>query len=184
MPALIVGGSGLHFRALVDPLEFPPGDAEVRAIDGKYAAGHLFERFVAVLRRRDRALGELCSTKSEPIRWDGARLDLRLRGVSHSALIAGHFAGDSTLSARVEVEGLAQRDGVFADDAHRPPGRGGQLSFGQLDALCPRRGPVREIDHAVLVRPDVGLIGRGERHEEQAQQDDNRSCFHALSIAA
>jgi tRNA dimethylallyltransferase len=31
VPALVVGGSGLHFRSLVDPLEFPPSDAEVRA---------------------------------------------------------------------------------------------------------------------------------------------------------
>ncbi len=30
-PMLIVGGSGLHFRAIVDPLEFPPSDPEVRA---------------------------------------------------------------------------------------------------------------------------------------------------------
>ena len=30
-PAVIVGGSGLHFRALVDPLEFPPSDPAVRA---------------------------------------------------------------------------------------------------------------------------------------------------------
>lgn len=29
--ALVVGGSGLHLRALVDPLEFPPTDEEVRA---------------------------------------------------------------------------------------------------------------------------------------------------------
>jgi tRNA dimethylallyltransferase len=29
--ALLVGGSGLYFRAVVDPLEFPPTDAEVRA---------------------------------------------------------------------------------------------------------------------------------------------------------
>ena len=28
--ALIAGGSGLHFRALVDPLEFPPHDRQVR----------------------------------------------------------------------------------------------------------------------------------------------------------
>ena len=28
---VIVGGSGLYFRALVDPLEFPPTDAELRA---------------------------------------------------------------------------------------------------------------------------------------------------------
>jgi len=29
--ALLVGGSGLYFRAVVDPLEFPPTDREVRA---------------------------------------------------------------------------------------------------------------------------------------------------------
>ncbi len=29
--ALIAGGSGLHFRALVDPMRFPPTDPEVRA---------------------------------------------------------------------------------------------------------------------------------------------------------
>jgi len=31
VPALIAGGSGLHFRSLVDPLEFPPSNSEVRA---------------------------------------------------------------------------------------------------------------------------------------------------------
>ena len=31
MAAIICGGSGLHFRALVDPLEFPPTDDVVRA---------------------------------------------------------------------------------------------------------------------------------------------------------
>jgi len=40
--ALIVGGSGLHFRSLVDPLEFPPHDPEVRArIDGLETAAGL-----------------------------------------------------------------------------------------------------------------------------------------------
>lgn len=29
-PALLVGGSGLHFRSLVDPMEFPAADAAVR----------------------------------------------------------------------------------------------------------------------------------------------------------
>jgi tRNA dimethylallyltransferase len=29
-PVLIVGGSGLHFRSLVDPLDFPPTDEEIR----------------------------------------------------------------------------------------------------------------------------------------------------------
>ncbi len=31
VPALVAGGSGLHFRALVDPLDFPPTDPGVRA---------------------------------------------------------------------------------------------------------------------------------------------------------
>jgi tRNA dimethylallyltransferase len=31
VPALLVGGSGLYFRAIVDELEFPPEDATVRA---------------------------------------------------------------------------------------------------------------------------------------------------------
>lgn len=30
-PLVVVGGSGLYFRALVDPLEFPPSDPEIRA---------------------------------------------------------------------------------------------------------------------------------------------------------
>ena len=31
VPAVVVGGSGLHFRSLVDPLEFPPTDEALRA---------------------------------------------------------------------------------------------------------------------------------------------------------
>ncbi|NQV06866.1 tRNA (adenosine(37)-N6)-dimethylallyltransferase MiaA, partial [bacterium] len=31
VPVLIVGGSGLHFRSLVDPLDFPPTDPRIRA---------------------------------------------------------------------------------------------------------------------------------------------------------
>jgi tRNA dimethylallyltransferase len=39
VPALLVGGSGLYFRAIVDELEFPPEDPDVRAaIEGEAAA--------------------------------------------------------------------------------------------------------------------------------------------------
>lgn len=38
VPALITGGSGLHFRALIDPLEFPPHDPTLRSnIEGRGA---------------------------------------------------------------------------------------------------------------------------------------------------
>ena len=44
-PLVVVGGSGLYFRALVDPLEFPPVDAEIRAqvasLDGAQAVREL-----------------------------------------------------------------------------------------------------------------------------------------------
>lgn len=46
--ALLVGGSGLYFRAVVDPLEFPPTDARVRAdleaawAEPGAAAGHAY----------------------------------------------------------------------------------------------------------------------------------------------
>ena len=43
---VIVGGSGLHFRAVVDPLEFPPTDAAVRAV---VEAGDLSELLAELL---------------------------------------------------------------------------------------------------------------------------------------
>lgn len=48
--ALLVGGSGLYFRAVVDDLEFPPTDADVRGELEREAAavgtGHLYRRLV------------------------------------------------------------------------------------------------------------------------------------------
>jgi tRNA dimethylallyltransferase len=43
---LVVGGSGLHFRALVDPLEFPPSDPEVRAHLDALPAGEAVRRLL------------------------------------------------------------------------------------------------------------------------------------------
>ncbi len=46
-PALVVGGSGLHFRALVDPFDFPPADAAVRAGLEALDAGEARRRLLA-----------------------------------------------------------------------------------------------------------------------------------------
>lgn len=54
-PVLIVGGSGLHFRALVDPLEFPPSDAALR--QRLESLGD--DEAVAALLRADAAAGEV-----------------------------------------------------------------------------------------------------------------------------
>jgi len=54
VPALIVGGSGLHFRALVDPLEFPPSEPSVRAEVDRMRP----EQAVAALVEADAGAGE------------------------------------------------------------------------------------------------------------------------------
>jgi tRNA dimethylallyltransferase len=54
-PALIVGGSGLHFRAIVDPLEFPPSDPVVRLRLESLDAGEA----VTALLRADATAGDV-----------------------------------------------------------------------------------------------------------------------------
>jgi len=52
-PLLICGGSGLHFRSLVDPLDFGPTDSDVRA----ELESQPFERVRDELREADRDVG-------------------------------------------------------------------------------------------------------------------------------
>lgn len=47
VPSLVVGGSGLHFRALVDPLEFPASDPEVRRVVDEMPAGEAVAALVS-----------------------------------------------------------------------------------------------------------------------------------------
>lgn len=47
-PLILCGGSGLHFRSVVDPFEFPPHDAEVRAGVDQLAPEAARERLLAV----------------------------------------------------------------------------------------------------------------------------------------
>lgn len=47
-PLILCGGSGLHFRAVVDPLEFPPHDAEVRSEVDRLTPQAARERLLAV----------------------------------------------------------------------------------------------------------------------------------------
>jgi tRNA dimethylallyltransferase len=46
---LLVGGSGLYFRAVVDPLEFPPSDAAVRArLEQERRDENLYDRLLRI----------------------------------------------------------------------------------------------------------------------------------------
>jgi tRNA dimethylallyltransferase len=88
VPALVVGGSGLHFRALVDPLEFPPHDPEVRrAVSalGPFGA-------VSALLAADPGAGD-CVDLANPRRVARALEVHRLTGLTPSARAGGEAAG-------------------------------------------------------------------------------------------
>ena len=80
VPALIVGGSGLHFRALVDPLVFPPHDPEVRRELEALVPGEA----VAALLAADPAAGAAVDL-ANPRRVSRALEVLRLTGLTPSA---------------------------------------------------------------------------------------------------
>ncbi len=46
-PILVVGGSGLHFRSIVDPLTFAPHDPDVRTALSELEAGEAVEKLLA-----------------------------------------------------------------------------------------------------------------------------------------
>ncbi len=75
---LIVGGSGLHFRSIVDPLEFPPTDAGLRA------ELEALENPVSVLVGADPGAGELVDL-ANPRRVVRALEVLQLTGLTPSA---------------------------------------------------------------------------------------------------
>ena len=86
-PALIVGGSGLHFRSLVDPLEFPPHDPAVRRAVESLAPGE----GVAQLLAADPAAGEHVDL-ANPRRVARALEVHRLTGLTPSARLGGEAA--------------------------------------------------------------------------------------------
>jgi len=87
VPALIVGGSGLHFRALVDHLEFPPHDPAVRGEVEALAPGEAVE----ALMHSDPGAGEHVDL-ANPRRVARALEVYRLTGLTPSARASGKAA--------------------------------------------------------------------------------------------
>jgi tRNA dimethylallyltransferase len=141
---LIVGGSGLHFRALVDPLEFPPSDPAVRAELEALAPDVAVARLEAAdpaarewtdlanPRRVVRALEILALTGQTPaaraaapaavaVRAYAARFPLVVIGVDPGPGLGDRVRRrfDAMLAAGLvaEVEALAPRLGVTAAQA-------------------------------------------------------------------
>jgi len=102
--ALVSGGSGLYFRAAVDPLEFPPSDAVVRA--------RLEQTDPAELAARLKELDP------EAAAFVDARIERRLRGMLETGLLD-------------EVRGLVARG--FRDAVTSPQAIGYRDALGLLE---------------------------------------------------
>lgn len=143
-PILIVGGSGLHFRAVVDPLEFPPHDSALRAgLDAQPA-----ESLVAELTAADPEAARWVDLDN-PRRVSRAVEILRLTGATPSA------RGESEHAAHVrEYRSLFPLD-VFGVDP-------GDEIGGMVDAR------VAEMRRAGLLEEVASLAGRLGRQAAQA----------------
>ncbi|MBI5158214.1 MAG: tRNA (adenosine(37)-N6)-dimethylallyltransferase MiaA [Acidimicrobiia bacterium] len=138
---LIVGGSGLHFRALVDPLDFPPSDpavrAEIEALTPSEAVGHLLAADAEVASLVDLANPRRVVRALEVFRTTGATPSARAATPEAEAIrsyrglwpvvgigvdpgpalgerIRQRFAAMLAAGLQAEVESLAPRLGVTA----------------------------------------------------------------------
>lgn len=112
-PVIVAGGSGLHMRALVDPLEFPPTDPAVRtAVDALEAAAARAE-----LEAADPGAGEVMDLDN-PRRVQRALEIHRLTGLTPS----GRAASPAAAAVR-EYRPLLPFTAVGIDPGERLPAR-------------------------------------------------------------
>jgi tRNA dimethylallyltransferase len=160
VPVLIVGGSGLPFRALVDPLEFPPHDPEVRRAVEALAPGEA----VRALVEADSGAGDRVDL-ANPRRVARALEIFRLTGLTPSIRASGEEA-----AAVREYRPLFPVVALGIDPGERLPGRvearvDEMLAAGFLEEvrrLAPRLGVTaaqavgyREL--LAVVRGEIGL---------------------------
>jgi tRNA dimethylallyltransferase len=161
-PVLIVGGSGLHFRALVDPLEFPPHDPEVRAV---------VEALPVEEARRDLVVADPRSGEvldlANPRRVARALEVWRLTGLTPSAraaassavavrnyrpllpLVAVGFDPGPLLAARVASRLQAMVSGGLLEEVRRVAPRMGRTAaqaVGYKELLPTLRGEASEVE--------------------------------------
>lgn len=174
---LLVGGSGLYFRAVVDDLVFPPTDAGLRARLGRLPPEDLAARLrdldpssagridPANLRRVVRALevAELTGAPFSEFRasWDRyqSRYDLTVAGL--------RIDGDA-LAARVAERTRAMLDGGLVDEVRRLLDRGLRDALTASRAIAYRE-VVSYLDGAVTLDEVAALISSATRRYARRQ---------------
>ncbi len=164
VPALVVGGSGLHFRALVDPLEFPPHDPAVRkAVEALAPA-----EWVAALLAADPRAGEHLDL-ANPRRVARALEVHRITGLTPTT----RWEGEQAAAVR-EYRALLPVVVLGIDPGERLPARvdarlGAMLAAGLLEEvqrLVPRLG--RTAAQAVGYKELLPVV-RGEASLEEGR---------------
>ncbi|MEY3073079.1 MAG: tRNA ((37)-N6)-dimethylallyltransferase MiaA [Actinomycetota bacterium] len=178
--ALLVGGSGLYWRAVVDGLEFPPTDPEVRAAvadrlgdDAEAAHAELAARDPAAaeripvrnLRRVVRALEVLELTGRPFSSWDDAWG--RYESVHADLDVALLDPPDDVLRASIAARAAAMVAGGLVAEERRlaaaPRSRTAAAGIGYAEAAAVLRGELAEDDLAAAVAARTWRYARRQR---------------------
>lgn len=179
VPLIITGGSGLHFRALVDPMSFAPTDPDLRS---ELEAAPP-EDLVAELVNRDPDAGSHVDL-SNPRRVVRAVEILRLTGASPSQRassaeadeVRGYVAEipftavgvdpEESLEARIEIRLSQMRTGGLVDEVASLQGRMGRTAAGAVGY----RELLRHLDGRVGLDEAFEAIGRNTRRLAKKQR--------------
>jgi tRNA dimethylallyltransferase len=172
VPALITGGSGLHFRALIDPLEFPPHDSVVRArIEEREAGANR-----RLLLEADPSAGQVVDL-ANPRRVERALEVFELTGLTPTAR-AAHESATAVAEYRpliqVAAVGIDPGDGL-AERVDRRWTR--MMKAGLLDevaSLADRLGPTAA--EAVGYKQLLPVV-KGEKAVEEGSTDARRATM-------
>jgi tRNA dimethylallyltransferase len=130
---LLVGGSGLYFRACVDELEFPATDPDVRADLERQAGALGAERLYARLRDLD----PVAATKIEPGNIRRTIRALEVAGITGRPFSSFAVAWENYSADRVRVAGIDVDRAVLGDRITR-----------RVDAML-ANGWIAEVDRLV-----------------------------------
>lgn len=168
---LLVGGSGLYWRAVVDPLEFPPTDAAVRAAIGRRYAGDPRAAHAALaeadpdaaaridpdnLRRSVRAL-EVVELTGRPFSAWRTAWDVH-ESVYERLAVVGLHPGPQALAERIGARAAEMVDGGLLAEARALATRPHGLSTTARQA----------IGYAEALAALAGRADRGETAEQIA----------------
>jgi tRNA dimethylallyltransferase len=170
--AMISGGSGLHFRSLVDPLEFPPHDPDLRA--GIEAAGPAASRDRIL--KIDPAVGEVLDL-ANPRRVERALEVYELTGLTPTARAAHPdalaVAGYQPILPFTAI-GLDPGTELAARVDHRWQGMVAAGLLDEVTGLADSLGPTA--GEAVGYKQLLPVV-RGEITEEQGGADAKRATM-------